>query len=117
MFLWVLLACAVKDGAEVLRIQNAYREHVKEIPAKELSFEQSMAKLYMQKSWEEYSNSQYQDAVSLANKSEEWLKKSIEKQNPPSEESADPVDEAPKTEEIPPSATETPSENQQDASK
>ena len=80
MILWIALACAVKDGSEVLRIQQVYQEHVKKSPSKELGFEESMAKLYMQKSWEEYTNAQYQDALVLAVKSEEWLKKSIERE-------------------------------------
>jgi len=80
MFLF-MLACAVKDGADVLRIQNSYHEHVKDIPTEELSFEQSMAKLYMQKSWEEYTNAQYQDALTLAVKCDEWLQKSMENKN------------------------------------
>lgn len=80
MIVWLILACAVKDGADVLRIQKSYHEHVQNTPASKLSFEQSMAKLYMQKSWEEYSNAHYQDALNLAAKSEEWLQKSIKKE-------------------------------------
>lgn len=103
MILWLIFACAIKDGSEVLRIQKAYHEHVKETSSTELSFEQSMAKLYMQKSWEEYTNSQYQDALTLAVKCEEWLDKSlksIDKSSLPAE-NEEPSVAQPAEEEIP----------------
>ena len=76
MIFWLILGCAIKDGVEIVKIQNEYKKHVADMPPSEMSFEQNMATLYIQKSWEEYSNSQYQDALVLAQKSKEWLEKS-----------------------------------------
>jgi len=76
MIAFFFLACAIKDGIEVVKIQHEYRAHAADIPLGEMTFEQSMATLYIQKSWEEYANAQYQDSLVLAKKSREWLAKS-----------------------------------------
>ena len=117
MMLWIAFACAIKDGSEVLRIQQSYREQVKEIPSEDLSFEQSMAKLYMQKSWEEYANAQYQDALRLALKSEEWLNKSIEtskKDALPEDEKNIPDTPSPPQQETPPNLPDSTEEKSKD---
>ena len=85
MMLWFAMACAIKSGVSVVKMDKLYTE-LNTPQNRTAQFEWAMAEDYRAKAREEYSSSQFQDAEKLAKESIDWMNKAKEKATDQSEE-------------------------------
>ena len=71
-FFALLSGCAVKSTVELSKARNAYRSAVlAEVDSDTYAW--TMAESYMTKAWEEYAESNYEDAEALAAEASKWI--------------------------------------------